>query len=225
MKILPPKSHGASFCFPNQNNFPFWIGKRFSVNFNFIKRDHVCVDHVVMIRAKRDKVFNAICSSVPFWNYVVNRSDKGKATNNTLASVSYSCGIFSTPVSCSFYSSQLFFECFFSAFFRAIANPFPLQIGGSDLHRLAAILAGHFGPVIHRVFTASEFFSKPISAINRAKNSLINMWPSGKNPTAISAFMLSIFFSSASIVVTRNKSFSFIGLSTTPAFTKSICHI
>jgi hypothetical protein len=25
--------------------------------------------------------------------------------------------------------------------------------------------------------------------------------------------------------VTRNKPFSFIGLSTTPAFTKSICHI
>ncbi len=225
MKMLPPKSHGASLCFPNQNNFPFWIGKRFSVNFNFIKRDQVCVNHVMMIRAKRDKVFNAICSSVPFWNYVVNCRNKGKTTNNTLASVSNSCGLLSTPVSCSFYGSQLFFECLFSAFFRAIANLLSLQIGGSDLHRLTAILAGHFGPVIHRVFAAGEFFSKPISTINRAKNSLLNMWPSSKNTAAVSAFMLSIFFSSASTVVTRNKPFSFIGLSTTPAFTKSICHI
>lgn len=223
--MLPPKSHGAPLCFPNQNNFPFWIGKRFPVNFNFIKRDQVCVDHVMMIRAKRDKVFNAICSSVSFWNYVVNRRDKGESTNSTLAPVSNSCGLLSTPVICSFYCSQLFFEGLFSAFFRAIANPLSLQIGGSDLHRLTAILAGHFGPVIHRVFAASEFFSKPISTINRAKNSLLNMWPSSKNTAAISAFMLSIFFSSASAIMPRNKSLSFIGLPPTPAFTKSICHI
>ena len=178
-----------------------------------------------MVWAKSDKIFNAIRPPTSLWDNMVNRCSMGESANNTFTSISYSCGLFTSSVICPLNFSNLFSKRFFPAFFRAVANLFSFQISRCNLHGLTAIFAGHFSPVIHWVFSASEFFPKPITAINRAKNSLFNMRPSGKSSTAIFALMLSIFFSSSSSVMPRNKSFSFIGLSSTSAFTKSILHI
>ena len=222
---LSPKIHFGSCMIPDQYNFSFRIRERFSIFLKFFAGDHVCVNHVVMIWAKRNKIFNAIRSAIFFSSYMMNSGYMMKSTKNTLAAVSDSCGLLSPSIFNPLHHCELFSKSLLPAFLRAITNLLTAQIGQSHLHGLAAIFARHFGAIIHRVFTACKVFSIRIATPNRTKLSTLNVRHCFKNPLAVLTFMLCAFFSFASTIMTRYKPFPLIRFAAATTFTKFIFHI
>jgi hypothetical protein len=211
MKRLSTKLHCNPINLTKQNNLSSWVRKRLAVNFNLIKRNQICVNHVMMIRAKRDEIFDSIRSSVSLGNYMMNRSNVGKSAKNTLATVPYSCSLFSSSVCCSLGCGKFFSKRILPAFLGAICHLLSGQISRGDLHRLPAVLARHLRPVIHWIFTSCQLAAISVPALNGAKFTVLDIRARLKRFFTVPTLVLSIFFPPTLPVVARNKPFTLTG--------------
>ena len=193
--------------------------KLFGVCNKITNRNEISVNHVMVIRAKGDKVFHIITPSFFSRDNVVNSSNMVESTKHTSSAVSHSCCHFSTPPCIHFWNSS---ERDLMAFFRTIlgakAQTLVAQHGRRDIDKVSANLAGVSFSFVKWVFDSCALASKLIAAFFGTILSFLNVRHGLKRFLAVLTLVNSRRFSSPSPVVATDKHFPVVYNSAATAF-------